>query len=75
LELHWYKHAAGHWCLLDDVDPTALETGYGVFVIWRQGAAAKVSAVLYVGRGRLKSELAEIISSATPLPVNLPLTA
>jgi hypothetical protein len=59
LELHWYKHTAGHWCLLDDVDLKALETGYGVFVIWRNGGAARVSAVLYVGRGRLQSELAE----------------
>jgi hypothetical protein len=117
LELHWYKHASGRWCLLDDVDLKALETGYGVFVIWRNGGAAQVSAVLYVGRGRLRSELAEcrrsplftspqlrvtwaevdhpsdlegiatylyqqyrplwgeVGSAATPLPVNLPLTA
>jgi len=117
LELQWHKHAAGHWCLLDDADLKALGTRYGVFVIWRHGNATKVSTVLYVGRGRLESEIAEcrrsplftsprlrvtwaeverpndvdciatylyqqlrpmwgeILSSATPLPVNLPPTA
>jgi hypothetical protein len=59
LELQWHKHSAGHWCLLDDVEPRTLGTRYGVFIIWRNGNAAKISAVLYVGRGRLQSEIAE----------------
>jgi hypothetical protein len=117
LELKWHKHPAGHWCLLDEVDLKTLGTRYGVFVIWRNGNAAKISAVLYVGRGRLESEIAEcrrsplfassrlrvswadvdrpsdldgvatylyqqlrpmwgeIMTSARPLPVNLPLSA
>jgi len=44
---------------LNDVDLNTLGTRYGVFVIWRNGGPATISAVLYVGRGRLKSELAE----------------
>ena len=117
VELHWFKPATGQWCALDAVDLEALENRYGVFVIWRNADTAKVSTLLYVGRGRLKSELAtcrrsplfasprllvtwaeiddpadidgiatylyqqlrpiwgEIVSSALPLPVNLPLTA
>ena len=59
LQLQWHRHSAGHWCLLNDVDLNTLGTRYGVFIIWRNGGAAMVSAVLYVGRGRLKSELAE----------------
>ena len=117
LELQWQKHAAGHWCLLGEADLNGMGNRYGVFIIWRNGDAAKVSAVLYVGRGRLRSELAEcrrsplfsaprllvtwaevedphdldgvatylylqlrplwgeIMSSALPVPVNLPMTA
>jgi hypothetical protein len=117
LELQWHKQAPGQWCLLDETDLQALGNRYGVFVIWRNGDAAKMSAVLYVGRGRLKSEIAEcrrsplftsrllhvtwaeivdpydidgvatylyqqlrpiwgeILSSALPVPVNLPLSA
>ena len=117
MELQWQKHAAGRWCLLDEADPNGMGTRYGVFIIWREGDAAKVSTVLYVGRGRLGAELAEcrrsplfsaprlrvtwaqvedqhdldgvatylyqqlrpiwgeIMSSALPVPVNLPLTA
>lgn len=59
LELHWHKHSAGHWCLLDDVDLKKLESRHGVFVIWRNGNAAKISSVLYVGRGSLQAEIAE----------------
>lgn len=59
LQLQWHKHSSGHWCLLDDVDLSELGSRYGVFVIWRNGAAAKMSAVMYVGRGSLKSELAQ----------------
>jgi hypothetical protein len=117
LELQWQKHAAGRWCLLGEADLNGMGSRYGVFIIWRNGDAAKVSAVLYVGRGRLRSELAEcrrsplfsaprlqvtwaevedphdvdgvatylyqqlrpiwgeIMSSALPVPVNLPMTA
>ena len=59
MELHWQKDAAGHWCLLDEADLNGMGSRYGVFIIWRNGDAAKVSAVLYVGRGRLSAELAE----------------
>lgn len=117
MELEWHKQTAGHWCLPDDADLKALRMRYGVFVISSNGNAAKVSTVLYVGRGRLESEIAEcrrsplftsprlevtwaeverpsdldciatylyqqlrpiwgeILSSATPIPVNLPPTA
>ena len=117
LELQWHKHSSGDWCLLDDVEPRVLGGRYGVFIIWRHGDESRISTVLYVGRGNLKSELAEcrrsplfqsprlrvtwadvdnprdldgvatylyqqlrpiwgqIMWSATPLPVNLPLTA
>jgi hypothetical protein len=117
VELEWCKHAAGNWHLLGEVDLNGLGNRYGVFIIWRDGEAAKMSAALYVGRGRLKSELSEcrrsplfnsprlrvtwaevehadeldgvatylyqylrpiwgeIMSSAVPVPVNMPLTA
>jgi hypothetical protein len=116
LELQWQKHAAGNWCLLDEADLNGMGNRYGVFIIWRDGGSDKVSTVLYVGRGRLKVEIAEcrrsplfnaprlrvtwaevgnphdldgiatylyqhlrpiwgeILSSAFPVPVNLPLT-
>ena len=117
MELQWQKHWAGDWCLLDDVDPKTLGGHYGVFIIWRHGDESRISTVLYIGYGHLKSELAgcrgsplfrsprlcvtwadvdrlsdldgvatylyqqlrpiwgEIMWSATPRPVNLPLTA
>lgn len=117
MDLRWQKHPAGHWHALAEADLKGLGDAYGVFIIWRNGEAAMVSTVLYVGRGRLKSELAEcrrsplfssphvrvtwaevehpedldgiatylyqhlrpiwgeIMSSAHPVPVNLPLTA
>jgi hypothetical protein len=117
VNLLWHKHETGHWLPLGEVDVNGLGSAYGVFIIWRNGQSAKVSTVLYVGRGRLKSELAEcrrsplfcsahlrvtwavvdspddldgiatylyqrlrpiwgeIMSSALPVPVNLPLTA
>ena len=116
MDLRWQKHAVGDWCPLDEADLNGLGNGYGVFIIWRNGDATRVSTVLYVGRGRLKSQLAEcrrsplfssshlrvtwaevehpadldgiatylyqhlrpvwgeIMSSALPVPVNLPLT-
>ena len=55
MQLSWFKGAS--WCSLDDVDPRLID-GYGVFVIWRNGDAANVSTVLYVGRGQLAQEIA-----------------
>src|SRR5262245_26734464 len=59
LELQWYKKPAGEWCPFDEVDLNSLGNRYGVFVIWRDGDAVTMSTVLYVGRGRLRSEIAE----------------
>ena len=56
LKLDWYKCADGKWCRLDAVETKPLQ-GYGVFVIWKNGSGAKVSAVLYVGRGALRDGL------------------
>ena len=53
--LDWYKRADGRWCRFDDVEPGMLG-GQGVFVIWKNGGASTVSAVLYVGRGSLRDE-------------------
>jgi hypothetical protein len=57
VRLQWFKAAAGNWPAFDDVDPHQLDQ-YGVFVIWRNGSTARVSAVLYVGRGAIGTELA-----------------
>jgi hypothetical protein len=57
LHLQWFKAPTGEWPALDAVDAEQLDE-YGVFVIWRNGGAAKVSTVLYVGRGLLRQELA-----------------
>ena len=57
LQLDWYKSLDGTWCRLDKVEPGLLH-GYGVFIIWKNGNAKKVSAVLYVGRGSLPAGLA-----------------
>ena len=57
LTLDWHKRVDGSWCPFDDVELARLR-GYGVFVLWKNGGAAKVSAVLYVGRGSLRDELA-----------------
>jgi hypothetical protein len=48
---------AGDWPAFEYVDAQQLDH-YGVFVIWRNGSAGKVSAVLYVGHGLLRQELA-----------------
>jgi hypothetical protein len=61
LQLQWQKDPADGWCVLDQVDPEAIErTGipHGVFVIWRSGRT-QMSVVLYVGRGFLRRELAD----------------
>jgi len=57
MRVHWFKAAGDDWPALDHVDPEQLDP-YGVFVVWRNGNAAKVSSVLYVGRGAMKHELA-----------------
>ena len=57
LTLDWYKRVDGNWWPFNDVEPGLLG-GYGVFVIWKDGGAATVSAVLYVGRGSLRDEFA-----------------
>ena len=59
LQLQWHQESAGRWGLLSEVDLNALGSRFGVFVIWRNGGSAKMSAVLYVGRGSLQSALAE----------------
>jgi len=56
-QLHWAKRPDGSWWRFADVAPQQLE-GPGVFFIWRNGGAAEVSAVLYVGRGGLRDEFA-----------------
>jgi hypothetical protein len=57
VRLQWFKGSAGNWTELDKVDPEQLEQ-YGVFVIWRNGNTARISTVLYVGRGLIRQELA-----------------
>ena len=57
LRLEWHKRADGAWFGLDDVDVGQLLSGYGLFVIWKNGNEAQVSTVLYVGRGSLRDEL------------------
>ena len=62
MQLQWYKSSAGEWCVLDAVDPSGLDHAgpqHGVFVVWRNGHAARMSVVLYVGRGFLPRELAK----------------
>jgi hypothetical protein len=55
VHLDWFKGAGGDWPAFDVVDPTH---EHGVFVIWRNGNASRVSAVLYVGRGPIRQEIA-----------------
>ena len=57
VRLQWFKAAAGNWPAFAEVDPDQLDQ-YGVFVIWRNGSSARVSSVLYVGRGAIRQELA-----------------
>jgi hypothetical protein len=56
VQLEWFKGAGGQWPAFAFVDPHQLE--HGVFVIWRNGNTARVSTVLYVGRGPIKQEIA-----------------
>jgi hypothetical protein len=57
VRLQWFKPSADDWPAFDDVDTGQLAE-YGVFVIWRHGSEARISAVLYVGRGPIGQELA-----------------
>jgi hypothetical protein len=57
VHLQWFKASNGEWPAFDAVDAERLDQ-YGVFVVWRNGSAAKVSTVLYVGRGPLRQEIA-----------------
>ena len=56
MHLQWFKASAGEWPAFDEVDAEELDH-YGVFVIWRNGNAARISSVLYVGRGALRREI------------------
>jgi hypothetical protein len=56
-QLDWFKSHDGTWCRLDKVEPDLLH-GFGVFIIWKNGDAAKVTTVVYVGRGSLRDGLA-----------------
>jgi hypothetical protein len=60
LELQWSKRLDGSWYPLAEVVPQQL-SGEGVFVLWRNGSGAKVSVVLYVGRGFLRDEFARCL--------------
>ena len=53
VRLEWFKGAGGEWPAFAGVDPHQLDQ-HGVFVIWRNGTTARVSVVLYVGRGPIK---------------------
>jgi hypothetical protein len=64
MEVQWSKADDGRWWQWERVEPWNLD-GQGVFVIWRTGRGAEVSAVLYVGRGSLKDEFARCRRSAT----------
>ena len=58
MQLQWAKAAGNEWCLLEEVDLGRLGH-HGVFIIWRNGNAAEAPAILYVGRGPLRRQLAE----------------
>jgi hypothetical protein len=116
MQLFWNKGTGGAWCLLHEVSLGTVDDR-GVFVIWRNGDLARMSGVLYVGRGTLRQEIVdcrrhpvfkdsrllvtwakvddaremdsvaaylyqqlrpiwgEVVPSAQPMPVNLPMTA
>ena len=62
MQLQWYKRPGGEWCSLDEIDVNGfghVASQHGVFVVWRDGHAARVSVVLYVGRGFLPRVLAD----------------
>jgi hypothetical protein len=55
VELQWSKRPDGSWWRFADVEAAELSST-GVFVVWQNGSAAKVSSVLYVGRGFLRDQ-------------------
>ena len=57
VQLQWFKAPGGAWPAFDAVGPEQVDH-HGVFVVWRNGNVARVSAVLYVGRGSMRQELA-----------------
>lgn len=57
MQLKWYKCASTEWCLLEQVDPAAVDD-FGVLVVWRPGDDSRASAVLFVGSGSLRHEIA-----------------
>jgi hypothetical protein len=57
LQLKWHKCAGTDWCLLEQVDASAVDE-WGVFVVWRPGDRTRASAVLFVGSGSLRQEIA-----------------
>jgi hypothetical protein len=64
MEVQWSKADDGRWWQWDSVEPWNLD-GNGVFVVWRSGSGAEISAVLYVGHGSLKDEFARCRRSST----------
>ena len=58
LQLQWSKCAGGEWCRLDSLNLAEID-GFGVFVVWRAGDSGRTSAVLYVGRGALRQQVAD----------------
>jgi hypothetical protein len=73
VQLQWHKCVGAEWCLLERVDPAQLD-GSGVFVVWRVGDSHRASAVLFVGSGGLRQEVAAcqrdpVLSSAPGLRV------
>ena len=58
MQVQWCKSAAGEWCRLDDLDLSEVD-GFGVFVVWRVGDFGRASAVLYLGRGALRPQIAD----------------
>jgi hypothetical protein len=58
LQLQWSKCAGGEWCRLDKLNLAEID-GFGVFVVWRAGDSGRTPAVLYVGRGALRQQLAD----------------
>jgi hypothetical protein len=58
LQLYWYKNAGNEWCRLEEAELAGVDQ-YGVFVVWRAGDPGRPSAVLYVGRGHLRTGIAD----------------
>jgi hypothetical protein len=57
LQLKWHKCAGTEWCLLQQVDTSAVDE-LGVLVVWRPGDNGRAPAVLFVGSGSLRQEIA-----------------